>query len=78
MSRLLNINNLSNLVELYCLRKNIFLGNDIDYGLLYDSSNKKDLDLLKVYLHEISEFGVLSSSDEVELFNKAKSGDIEA
>ena len=78
LSRLLNIYNLSNLVELYCLRKNIFLGNDIDYGLLYDSSNKKDLDLLKVYLHELSEFGVLSSSEEVELFNKAKSGDIEA
>ena len=37
--RLLNIYNLSNLVELYCIRKNIFLGNDIDYGLLCDNNH---------------------------------------
>ena len=76
--RLSNFYNLNSLVELYCLRNNFSMGKDADIGLVYDTYGRKDLDLFKLYLNEISEFSILGEDEEKELFNKARNGDIKA
>lgn len=73
--RLGNLINLNNLVELYSLRNNIVVGKDADIGLIYDTYGKKDLDLFKVYLNELSQFDILSEEVEKELYIRAKNGD---
>ena len=78
LTRLSNLYNISNLVELYSLRNNVLVRRDAEFGLFYDSYGKKDLDLFKLYLDEISEYGVLTDEEEKELFIKSKNGDDEA
>ena len=75
LTRLSNLYNINNLVELYTLRNNLLIRKDAEFGLFYDSYGKKDLDLFKLYLDEISEYDVLTDEEEKELFIKAKNGD---
>lgn len=65
--------NLSSLLETYCTKNNIEITKDSEMGL-YDKFNN-DIDIVKLYLNEISEFKLLTPNEEQELSKLSKLGD---
>lgn len=70
-SKILNLDNISLLADMYCLRENIIY--DIE-----KEENSKDLNLFFIYLNDISQYDILSSEEERELGFRIIDGDIEA
>lgn len=70
-SKLLKINNISALVDMYCMRENIVFN-------IEDEKSTKDLNLYAVYMNDISQYQKLSFEEEHELALKAFNGDEKA
>ena len=68
--------NISSLLEMYCLKNNCEITRDNEVSL-YDSKTN-DIDLIRLYLNEISSYGYLSQDEENMLCRLSKSGDIDA
>ena len=76
--RVSSFNELSYLFEMYCLKNDVVLSRDADYGLFEKNKGKKDLDLIRVYLEEVGRYQLLDAQSERDLCIKVSMGDEEA
>lgn len=73
-----SFNELSYLFEMYCLKNDVVLSRDADYGLFEKNKGKKDLDLIRVYLEEVGRYQLLDAQSERDLCIKVSMSDEEA
>lgn len=69
---------LKELYDLYCIKNDVIVGRDADYGCLEHKYGKKDLDLIRLYFEDIARYKLLTAEEEKELCIKVKNGDEEA
>ena len=74
--RVVGLFNLSSILEMYCFKNNIEYTRDSEISL-YDKRNN-DIDLIRLYMNDISEYKILSCEDEYELSRRSKLGDLSA
>ena len=74
--RVVGLFNIGSLLEMYCFKNNIEFTRDSEISL-YDKRNN-DIDLIRLYMNDISEYRVLSQDEEYELSKLNRFGDIEA
>ena len=72
--RLLDYKNLTNLLDMYCIKNNVILSNDVETCV----NKTNGIDLLKLYLNEINNYSLLSLDEEKEIFKRIGLGEEEA
>ncbi len=74
--RVVGLFNIGSLLDMYCFKNNIEFTRDSEVSL-YDKRSH-DIDLIKLYMNEISEYSVLSVEEEYDLSRLSRLGDISA